>query len=118
MTTTSVTTNMKTNRTSKKTRGNGQGTRNLCFSLSCGDVQTVYLAGSFNDWNSQATPLRRHRDGRWACELALPPGRHEYQFVVDGRWMPDPQAPEAACNPFGTVNSIVRVPAEDTCQPS
>ena len=104
---------MKTKRTSGQAPRNGNGTKSLCFALDCGgDAQAVYLAGTFNDWNPQATPLRRQDDRQWKCELALPPGTHEYQFVVDGQWRPDPQAAESAVNPFGTVNSIVRVPAE------
>ena len=103
---------MKRNRTPKRTTGNAKGTKNLCFALCCGDAQAVYLAGTFNDWNPRATPLQRRDDQRWMCELALPPGTHEYQFVVDGQWTPDPQALESTSNPFGTVNSVVRVPAD------
>ena len=85
--------------------------KNVCFALSCGDAQEVFLAGTFNDWNPRATPLQRQADREWRGEVALPPGTHEYQFVVDGHWMPDPQAPESTPNPFGTVNSVVRVAA-------
>jgi 1,4-alpha-glucan branching enzyme len=56
----------------------------------------VYLAGDFNDWG-------RNRDGLvfdpqfammlsggvWRAAVALLPGKHEYQFVIDGdRWQP------------------------------
>jgi 1,4-alpha-glucan branching enzyme len=61
----------------------------------------VYLAGDFNDWG-------RNRDGLvfdpqfsmmlsgevWCAEIPLPPGRHAYQFVLDGdRWLADPTNP-------------------------
>ena len=48
-------------------------------------------------------------NGRWVKELALPPGVHEYRLVVDGEWMADPRAAESAPNPFGGLNSIVRI---------
>jgi hypothetical protein len=47
--------------------------------------------------------------GRWTRSLPLPPGRHEYLFVIDGDWVPDPRASETAVNPFGGINSVVRV---------
>lgn len=47
--------------------------------------------------------------GRWFKELRLPPGVYEYQFLVDGRWMPDPQARKTAPNPFGEVNSLLEI---------
>jgi len=107
-----VKTNMKTNRALKKSPASVQGAKQVRFSLPCGDAEMVYLAGTFNGWDPQATPLHREGEHHWTCELALSPGAHEYQFVVDGRWLPDPQAAESTRTPFGTVNSIVRVSAE------
>ena len=49
-------------------------------------------------------------DGRWFKELALPPGTYEYRLLVDGEWMSDPLAGETAPNPFGGVNSVLKVP--------
>jgi len=72
---------------------------------------TVCVAGTFNDWRADATPMISLGSGRWAKELALPPGTYEYCLVVDGAWLPDPQARETAPNPFGGVNSVVRVSA-------
>jgi hypothetical protein len=37
-------------------------------------------------------------------------GRHEYLFVVDGQWLPDPKAKESVQNPFGGRNSVLVVP--------
>ena len=48
-------------------------------------------------------------EGRWAKELALPPGTYEYCVVVDGDYLPDPSARENTPNPFGGVNSVLRV---------
>ena len=48
-------------------------------------------------------------DGRWAKELVLPPGVYEYRLVVDGQWMPDPGATDSAPNPFGGMNSVLKV---------
>jgi hypothetical protein len=47
--------------------------------------------------------------GRWVKELVLQPGVYEYRLVVDGAWMPDPLATATVPNPFGEMNSILKV---------
>ena len=69
----------------------------------------VCIAGSFNDWHPASTPLISLGDGKWAKDLTLPPGRHEYRFVVDGQWMDDPAAKETVPNPFGGVNAVLEI---------
>ena len=72
-------------------------------------AKRVYVAGSFNDWKPESTPLAPLGDGRWKGQLTLGPGRHEYLFVVDGKWLPDPNAKESVQNPFGGRNSVLTV---------
>jgi hypothetical protein len=67
------------------------------------------VAGSFNDWQPQATPLVPLGNGHWAKELTLPEGRYEYRFVVDGQWTNDPNAAETSPNPFGTENAVLTI---------
>jgi len=71
----------------------------------------IGIAGSFNDWRPEATPMIPLGEGQWAKELALPPGTYEYCVVVDGAWMADPLAKETVPNPFGGLNSVLRVAA-------
>ncbi len=87
----------------------GTSARAARFEFKAATARDVCIAGSFNDWHPLATPMIRLDDGRWVKELALPPGRHEYLFVVDGQWMPDPAAHDAAPNPFGGWNSVREV---------
>ncbi len=70
----------------------------------------ISVAGTFNDWRPGAAPMIAMGDGRWIKALALPPGTYEYRLVVDGKWMPDPRAGETAPNPFGGLNSVLKVP--------
>jgi hypothetical protein len=72
-------------------------------------AQQVYVAGSFNNWKPDTTPLAALGNGRWKGDLKLGPGRYEYLFVVDGQWRPDPNARETVLNPFGGRNSVVMV---------
>jgi len=71
----------------------------------------VSVAGTFNDWQADATSLKQQADGLWTVELPLSPGTYEYLFVVDGCWCPDTNAAETSPNPFGTLNSVLRVSA-------
>ena len=73
-------------------------------------AESVCIAGTFNDWRPGATPMIHLGAGRWVKELALPPGVYEYCLVVDGcNWAPDSRAGETVPNPFGGLNSILRV---------
>ena len=81
------------------------------FQCHAPTAQRVGVAGTFNDWQPEATPLQPQADGLWMAELPLSPGAYEYLFVVDGCWRPDPNAMETSPNPFGTLNSVLRVNA-------
>jgi hypothetical protein len=72
-------------------------------------AKRVFVAGSFNNWQPEQTPLAPAGNGRWAGDLKVRPGRHEYLFVVDGQWLPDPNAKESVQNPFGGRNSVLTV---------
>ena len=72
-------------------------------------ARQVFVAGSFNGWEPEQTPLVAAGNGRWAGDFKVGPGRHEYLFVVDGQWLPDPNAKESVENPFGGRNSVLTV---------
>ena len=76
-------------------------------------TQNVAVAGDFNNWNPQNTPLRH--DDRLnvfqAC-VPVPPGRYRYRLVVDGKWQQDPFNTYVESNPFGELNSVVEVEVE------
>lgn len=70
---------------------------------------SVFIASLFNEWSPDATPLAKNGDGTWAVEIALPPGRYEHRFVVDGEWVDDPQAAENLPNGFDGENAVLVV---------
>jgi 1,4-alpha-glucan branching enzyme len=98
---------MKKNRTTKM-NGSGSPVRKVQVEFVHQTATKVCIAGAFNDWRPEASPMFYLGDGRWGKELALPPGVYEYRLVVDGEWMPDPRAGETAPNPFGGVNSVLK----------
>jgi len=78
------------------------------------NAQAVCIAGTFNDWNPKTTPMLTTGPGQWVKELALSPGIYEYQYVVDGRWINDPQAVKSTPNPYGGRNSVLVVEQNNT----
>jgi chromosome partitioning protein len=84
----------------------------VLFLQAAGLGQNLAIAGEFNGWNPKAAPMRLNRDaGVFECVVKLPPGRHAYRLVVDGRWINDPHNPVTELNPFNEPNSIVTVAA-------
>jgi 1,4-alpha-glucan branching enzyme len=83
--------------------------RPVAFTLIAPEAKQVYVAGSFNDWDGDCTPLSKGIDGEWSGYLPLKPGTYEYRFVVDGVWKEDPAALASMPNPFGSINSVVIV---------
>lgn len=74
---------------------------------------SVHVAGTFNDWSADATPLTRGEDGAWSVTVDLADGLYHYKFIIDGEhWLPDPLAnPELEIDDtFGGVNSGVKIP--------
>ena len=83
------------------------------FRLQVPDASNVRLAGSFTNWQPQYE-LHQTAPGIWTITLPLPPGVHDYAFIVDGeQWVADPYAP-AVKDGFGGTNSrLALVPPED-----
>jgi len=82
------------------------------FVLEAPHAGAVAAAGTFNNWDASLTPMKRGKDGLWRAKEILPPGRHEYRFVVDGQWLSDPKAKESVPNPHGGDNSVMVVTVE------
>lgn len=92
-----------------KNKGGPHEPKRVHFEFTSPTAGSVAIAGSFNDWQPNATTMIALGQGRWAKDLALPPGDYEYCLVVDGQWTPDPMAAEYVPNPFGGLNSIRKV---------
>ncbi len=98
----------KLNQRNKRNAGPHESKR-IHFEFTSPTAEAVAIAGTFNEWQPNATPMIALGQGRWAKDLTLPPGDYEYCLVVDGQWTPDPQATETVSNPYGGVNSVRKV---------
>ena len=73
-----------------------------------GPHQKVVLAGTFNNWSTEATPMKREGD-KWAITLLLAEGEYQYKFVADGSWITDRTAEKFHPDGYGGQNSVVIV---------
>jgi 1,4-alpha-glucan branching enzyme len=81
-------------------------TKKVQFNLFAPDAKRVFLAGDFNNWDVDNLPMKKANKGTWETSFALPTGRHEYRFCVDGVWYDDPNAHERVENPYGSQNCV------------
>ncbi len=81
------------------------------FRLEAPDASSVYVSGSFNEWAIDESCRMTREGGVWVAHLPLGQGQHRYQFVVDGRWQPDPAHDRREPNGFGDMNSVIEVAA-------
>ena len=73
-----------------------------------GNAQSVFLAGTFNDWNPATLPMQREGSD-WVFPVHLTPGKHLYKFIVDGKWIQDPNNELWEQNEHKTGNSVLWV---------
>lgn len=81
------------------------------FVFMAPQASSVTMVGDFNNWDRAVTPLRRTGSGgTWTVSVSLPPGPHQYAFIIDGSsWTPDPASTMTVSDDFGTLTSVVAV---------
>lgn len=75
------------------------------------EAQSVTIAGEFNDWDPQATPMKLDGKGDFVAVVELEKEK-EYRFgyCIDGeKWENDWSADRYEPNPFGSDDSVVVV---------
>ncbi|NPV01950.1 MAG: hypothetical protein HPY53_11275 [Brevinematales bacterium] len=52
-------------------------------------VDSVYIAGTFNQWNEGLPDYEFYRmeNGNYKIELELPAGKYVYQYMINGNWL-------------------------------
>lgn len=101
------------NKTSRRSKASLPKQR-LTFRLHAPEANSVHVSGTFCEWRPDAHPLKKDAKGTWKTQVSLPPGRHEYRFLVDGIWQDDPHCLERVPNSFGTENCVLHVLHEVT----
>jgi hypothetical protein len=80
------------------------------FVLHAPKARSVSVAGDFNSWKRSKTTLADDNgNGVWTVTVYLTPGRYQYKFVVDGKWVVDPDAPGYHVDGFGGRNAVLSI---------
>jgi 5'-AMP-activated protein kinase regulatory beta subunit len=100
----------------KAQHGHRQSSDAVDFFCHAPEAHSVFVAGTFNQWRPDATPMLEGEDGEWKTSLPLIPGHYEYKFVVDGQWCCEPGCeheyrgcPKCVPNEFHTMNRVLEV---------
>lgn len=84
--------------------------RRITFACNAQSGSTVLVAGTFNDWDETAKPLKETKQsGIFKGVLLLEPGRYEYKLLVNDVWSVDPSCPDWVSNDVGSLNSVLLV---------
>jgi 1,4-alpha-glucan branching enzyme len=70
---------------------------------------SVLLVGDFTDWQQRPIKMVKDSGGVWTATVKLPPGTHNYLFIVDGQWCDDPECALRVPNPYGGYNMARQV---------
>jgi 5'-AMP-activated protein kinase regulatory beta subunit len=88
--------------------------KDIPFTCVAKDARSVFLVGSFNNWDPGATPMHRGGGDEWLAVVQLPFGRHEYKYVVDDIWCCKAAVEDgcyigedAVLNVYGTQNRVI-----------
>ena len=91
----------------------GQAVRFCCHAPK---AQSVFLVGTFNHWDPEATPMTKNANGQWSAEMELAPGRYRYEFVLDRRPSCEPgpdgtyqEVPDCLSSERGILNRMVEI---------
>lgn len=86
------------------------GEKSVTFTVHAEAGKSVYLAGSFNNWDPAGKKmLEKKSGGVYAATVKLAPGTYQYKFVIDGTWCADPENRDFVQNDHGTLNSVITV---------
>ncbi|MFH0926599.1 MAG: zf-HC2 domain-containing protein [bacterium] len=85
-----------------------EGFRQILFSYSDPNANSVEITGDFNKWGRD-TLIKSERTN-WTITLKLNPGQYYYNFIVNKTsWVTDPKAEINVNDGYGNKNSIIYV---------
>lgn len=76
------------------------------------EADRVYLVGDFNNWDPEATPMRRLNSGEFKAIVDLERGRkYQFRYLIEGMvWENDWEADDYVASGIGdSENSVVVV---------
>jgi len=72
------------------------------------DAKKVILTGSFINWDENELRMIRFKN-KWVLNMYLREGTHAYKFIVDGKWINDPDNKVSRPDGKGNTNSFLGI---------
>ena len=81
----------------------------VTFSVPAKEAKNVAVVGSFNEWNTEATKLKKQKNGTFKGTLDLAKDTsYEFRYLVDGKsYINDEQADSYAWNEYAAAENGV-----------
>lgn len=81
----------------------------VTFTVDAEDAKSVAVVGSFNEWNTEANPLKKLKNGSFKGTVDLESGvSHEFRYLIDGEFVNEEAADSFAWNDYaGTENGVL-----------
>jgi len=75
------------------------------------DARVITVVGDFNNWDMNATPMKKMKNGDFTVTVKLSHGgEYRFRYLIDsGRWENDWNADGYVPNSFGGDDSLVKV---------
>lgn len=84
----------------------------VTFRIFLPHAASVEVVGDFTNWRVRKVAMRRENPGWWSITLAVPPGEHEFSYLVDGSiYLADYAAHGVKLNSYGGWISRLAIPA-------
>jgi len=71
-------------------------------------AKKVYVSGSFNNWKTRDLKMNSVPGG-WSLPVYLMGGTHAYKFIIDGKWINDPDNKIVRADASGNMNSFMGI---------
>lgn len=83
----------------------------VTFELDGIEADSIVAVGDFNDWNAEATPLKKFKNGKFKATVDLDAdSSSEFRYIVDGAYINEPEADDFVWNDYaGAENSLLTV---------
>ena len=83
----------------------------VTFSVPAKEANEVTVVGTFNEWNTKSTILKKLKNGTFKGTVDLEKDNsYEFRYVIDGTYINDEQADAYAWNDYASAeNSVLNV---------
>jgi 1,4-alpha-glucan branching enzyme len=74
-------------------------------------AKKVHIAGDFNSWDANKTPMKKLKNGEFTASLELEKGKeYQFRYVLDNsKWVNESEADKYVYNEFQEENSVIVV---------